>query len=193
MSNQGRVLVWQSQLARNDFPPVCAMSGEPAETWRKFTFTSAPPWAFWVGGLLLSYVLARRASGYLPLTRASEKLLKAPNWPVIAFAAIGGVLWVMAIVVGLVAGGNDTGSGVAVWAWLFGGWSFFVVLIAFLLTNRGYGPSGKVLEQQFGQYEPLVELERVHPKFVDAVRRHQDERARQFAVNPAAPILSESK
>ena len=193
MTSPDKVLIWSSQLRRNDFPPVCAMSGEPAETWRKFSFTSAPPWAFWVGGLLLSYVLARRASGYLPLTRASERLLKAPNWPVIAFAAIGGMLWVVAIIVAAVAGGNNTGSAVAVWAGLFGGWSFFVVLIAFLLTNRGYGPSGRVLEQQIGQYEPLVELQRVHPKFVEAVRRHQGERARQLAVNPASPIVSESK
>jgi hypothetical protein len=120
-------------------------------------------------------------------------VLKAPNWPVFAFVAIGGVLWAMAILAGLVAGGNDAGSALAVWAWVFGGWSFFMALIAFLLTNRGVGPTGKVLEQQFGQYEPLVELRRVHPKFVEAVRRHQDERARQFAVQPAAPILSESK
>ena len=169
------------------------MSGEPAETWRKFNFTSAPAWAFWVGGLLLSYAMARRASGYLPLTRASERLLKTPNWPVIAFAAIGAMLWVTAIVVGLTAGGSNVGSAAAVWAALFGGWSLFVTLIAFLFTNRGFGPTGKVLEQQYGQYEPLVELRRVHPRFVEAVRRHQDERARQLASNQPSPIPAGSK
>jgi len=169
------------------------MTGDPAETWRKFTFTSAPPWAFWVGGLLLSYILSRRASGYLPLTRAGEKLLKAPNLPVMAFSAIGVLLWLTALAVGFIAGETDAGNGVAVWAALFGGWSFLVALIAFLLTNRGVGPTGKVLEQQYGQYESLVELERVHPKFVDAVRLHQQERARQLTANQPSPMSTESK
>jgi len=192
-SNQRTILFWRSQLARNDFPPVCAMTGETAQTWRKFTFSSSPPWAFWVGGILLSYVLSRRASGYLPLTYASEKTLKAPNWPVLAFAATGATLWVIAIIVGVAAGGSDVGSAVAVWAALFGGWAFFVTLIAYLVTNRGFGPKGKVLDQQNGHYEPLIELSNVHPKFVEAVRRHQEERARQLTVNQASPILTESK
>jgi hypothetical protein len=169
------------------------MSGEPAETWRKFTFTSAPPWAFWLGGLLLSYMLSRRATGYLPLSRASEKVLKALNVPVMAFVAIGVLLWLTALFVGFIAGETAVGNGVAVWGALFGGWSFFVALIAFLMTNRGVGPTGKVLEQQYGQYEPLVELQRVHPKFVEAVRLHQQQRAFQLTVNQPSPTSRESK
>ena len=41
-----RIQIWASQLAANDFPPVCAMTGRPAETWRKFRFATPPDWAY---------------------------------------------------------------------------------------------------------------------------------------------------
>ena len=53
-----RVQIWASQLAANDFPPVCAMTGAPAEAWRKFTFSKTPPWAFWAGGIILARALS---------------------------------------------------------------------------------------------------------------------------------------
>ncbi|TMG25324.1 MAG: hypothetical protein E6H95_12090 [Chloroflexi bacterium] len=65
ISPPDRVTIWQSQLTANDFPPVCAMSGQPAETWHKFRFATAPPWAFLLGAIVVA-ALSRRASGYLP-------------------------------------------------------------------------------------------------------------------------------
>src|SRR5437773_10863820 len=41
-----RVLIWSSQLRANDFPPVCAMTGAPAEAWHKFRFVTVPGWAY---------------------------------------------------------------------------------------------------------------------------------------------------
>ncbi len=90
-SRPDRVLVWSSQLAANDFPPVCAMTGAPAETWRKFRFSTAPAWAavflilICTGfGLLIvfvaMYLVSRRASGYLPLTRASSRRVALASW-----------------------------------------------------------------------------------------------------------------
>ena len=90
-SRPDRVLVWSSQLAANDFPPVCAMTGAPAETWRKFRFSTAPAWAavflilLCTGfGLLIvfvaMYLVSRRASGYLPLTRASSRRVALASW-----------------------------------------------------------------------------------------------------------------
>ena len=49
---QDRVQVWASQLAANDFPPVCAVTGAPVETWRKFRFSTPPPWAYAFLGLI---------------------------------------------------------------------------------------------------------------------------------------------
>ena len=42
----GKVRVWASQLWANDFPPVCAMTGRPAETWKKFKFATPPDWTY---------------------------------------------------------------------------------------------------------------------------------------------------
>lgn len=67
------------------------MTGAPAETWRKYRFSTAPAWAavflllLCTGfGLLLvflaMYLVSRRASGYLPLTRASSRRVALASW-----------------------------------------------------------------------------------------------------------------
>jgi hypothetical protein len=57
-----------------------------------------------------------------------------------------------------------------------------------VLARSIYGPTGKVMEQQYGQYEPVVELQRVHPNFVNAVRQMQAARAAQYAPQAQAPL-----
>jgi hypothetical protein len=88
-SEPDRVLVWSSQLAANDFPPVCAMTGAPAETWRKFSFSTTPAWAVALLPLVCLgllplfiglYAVSRRASGRLPLTRASSRRVALASW-----------------------------------------------------------------------------------------------------------------
>src|SRR5256885_14051120 len=72
-----RVLIWSSQLRANDFPPVCALTGAPAETWHKFRFVTVPGWAYaflvllctGIGLLPIFIILAvvsRRGAGDLP-------------------------------------------------------------------------------------------------------------------------------
>jgi hypothetical protein len=46
IAHPDRVQIWASQLGANDFPPVCAMTGRPAELWRKFNFSTPPRWAY---------------------------------------------------------------------------------------------------------------------------------------------------
>ena len=165
-----KVLVWQSQLAANDFPPVCAMTGLQAEAWRKFRFSTAPGYAFWFGALLAA-AMARRASGYLPLTKKSVRNLRVATWGAASFLPLAVVLWISAAIVQ-----SDT----AIFVLLTLGFAALLVgIIALLIVRRAYGPTGKVLEPQPGYYQSLVELNHVHPAFVAAVQELQHMRAQQ--------------
>ena len=117
-SRPDRVVVWASQLAANDFPPVCAMTGAPAETWRKFRFSTAPAWAAvfllllctGVGLLIVFlaiYLVSRRASGYLPLTRASSRRVGLASW-IPAGLLVGGFVVVVAAAVTAGAGSSTS-------------------------------------------------------------------------------------
>lgn len=165
-----KVLVWQSQLAANDFPPVCAMTGQQAEAWRKFRFSTAPGYAFWFGALLAA-AMARRASGYLPLTKKSVRNLRLATWLAASLIPLAVVFWIIAAIVQ-----SDT----AIFVFLMLGFAVLLVgVIALLIVRRTYGPTGKVLEPQPGYNQSLVELSNVHPAFVTAVQQLQQMRAQQ--------------
>jgi hypothetical protein len=184
-----RVQVWASQLAAGDFPPVCAMTGSPAETWRKFRFNSPPAWAvvfvflicvgvgFFVS-IPLSYAVSRRAGGRLPLTHRSNRLLELPKRAAIAILALSAGLWIITAVaetrpydvanpwpqlIGLVV------LSIALITLVFG----VVLLEGALLVRFPFGPGAKVMMQMPGQPDRLVELVRVHPAFVAAVNERQ--------------------
>ena len=157
------------------------MTGAPAETWRRFTFSTSPRWAFWVGGLLLSAIMARRASGYLPLTRASARKLNVVNWSFIALIPLAFLFWIAAAIVNSVAGDQSSMPAIGALLILTGTMVLLFGVIGLLFVRQAYGPTGRVREQQYGQYEPVVELQRVHPNFVVAVQQLQQSRAAQFA------------
>ena len=186
ISPSDRVTIWQSQLAANDFPPVCAMCGAPAETWRKFKFSTAPPWAFLLG-LIVAMALSRRASGYLPMTRACSRSIRLVRMSPLLFVALMAIFWIVAIVAAAVGVGDRSSSAVAVYLGFVGTLFMVMAVIVLLLTNR-YGPGGKVMEQQYGQYEPVIELQRVNPKFVAAVQQMQQTRAAQYAAGAQLPL-----
>ena len=162
----------------NDFPPVCAMTGQPAETWRRFRFSTAPPWAFLLG-VIAMLALSRRATGYLPLTRDSAKKLSIFTWVFVGLLPLALLFWVAAAFVAP-PDSDPVRSTITLLLVFFGFGSFIVGLIGGIVGRRLYGPTGKVLEQQPGYYEPLIELRRVHPNFVAAVRQRQQERAAQY-------------
>lgn len=166
-----KVLIWQSQLAANDFPPVCAMTGRQAETWRRFSFSTAPGWSFWVGGLLAAALTARRAAGYLPLTTSSAKNLRLMTWGFVGLLPLAVALWITAAFV-------QSGT-VAFALVVFGMAAILVAVIGLAIVRRLYAPTGKVLEPQPGYYQSLVELNNVHPAFVAAVEELQQLRAKQ--------------
>jgi hypothetical protein len=177
-----RVQVWASQLAANDFPPICAMTGRPAETWRRFRFATPPTWAYallllvCLGGIgfiafaIVMAAIAQRASGHLPLTHGSRRLVNLVFWTPLALLGLWILLWTAAWITGR-ATSDPTLTTIA---WVM----FWVGLLALagglvgrLIVTALVGPRGKVMEPPPGHIDKLVELRNVHPAFVAAVRQ----------------------
>ena len=163
------------------------MTGAPAETWRKFTSRKAPPWAFWVGGILLSIALSERAIGYLPLTRASAARMLKVRVAFFSLLPLCFVLWGIGVIVASAGPSNSVNSSIFILLFLLGLGALFGGLVAVILGRRALGPEAKLLDLQPGQYEPLVELRNLHPSFVTAVRQLQHSRAIQSG--PASQSL----
>jgi hypothetical protein len=187
ISRQDRVQVWASQLAANDFPPVCAMTGAPAETWRKFRFATAPIWAHALS-VLVAIIAAERASGFLPLTTASSRLVGFARW-IPRGLMIGSVLLWIAIVIGAVAnvGATAPNAGDIAGMLAFVG----VLLLVGGLVGRFVAmplicPRGRVTVPP-GYRDKLVELRNVHPAFVATVMQIHQARVQQANV-PLPPI-----
>ena len=191
--------MWASQLANNDFPPVCAMTGRPAETWRKFTFSTPPLWTYALLVLLclgilgvviaaaIVYGVSERATGHLPLTRSSSRIVGLSFWIPIIVITLSPIAWIVAFAAG---GNNDS----PVFPILFFLGVLFLLggLLGRLLLTRLVGPRGKVYPLQYGQYDRLVEISNVAPAFVTGVQQHQHARFAQ-AYAPQTPLQPESK
>ena len=197
-----RVQVWASQLAANDFPPVCAMTGQPVETWRKFRFSTPPPWAYALLALLFIGILgliiaasvmnavSLKATGYLPLTRRSRQIIDLAVW-----LPIGLILGSFAVITGVVIAamanvdaadanaGGVAGISVLVAAVLLTSGLILRLVVTPLVSIRAH------VTIQPGYYDRLVEIRHVHPAFVAAVIQRQQARAAQYApVQPPASI-----
>src|SRR5450759_81198 len=148
------------------------MTGAPAETWRKFQFSTAPAWSYLlllrvcsgVGvliSLLIMYLVSRRASGYLPLTKASSRRIALASW-IPGGLVIGTIgLWVLAAIVGNSSNDATTGAIAAVLVIL----SLLTLLAGFvglLVVRPLIGPGGTVMDQQPGQFDRVVELSLIH-------------------------------
>jgi hypothetical protein len=193
----GRIHIQASQLEANDFPPVCAMTGRPAETWRKFRFYTPPAWFHWLvlsfGTCLCTigialyliawFVWAPKASGYLPLTRGSALRLNAALW-----ISIG--LWPLAVVlmaVGLAVGNTlePVRSQIGLWILIAGGVTL-VSAVAALFVRPLFGPGARVHKTELIQSARLVELKRLHPVFVEAVKHMNEIRTSDVLTAPGA-------
>jgi hypothetical protein len=179
------------------------MTGRPAETWRKFQFTTAPAWAYLflilmcIGiGLLLIFIVmfavSRRASGYLPLTHESSLGIGRARTAGLALFLSVAFLWAAGIAVGIIAG-SDSSAGSTASGILFalGVLALLVGTAYWLLVKPRFGPQGKVMAKRPGEWDNLVEIGRVHPAFVAAVQHHQHMRAAQAMPSspPSAPLL----
>lgn len=175
------------------------MTGRPAETWRKFTFSTPPAWTyallvlicFGVFGVIVAgaiiYAVSERATGHLPLTRSSNRTVALATWIPVALLIASPIAWVLAFVFG-----SSSDSPVFP--------IFFLLGVAFLLAGllgRLVGtpliiPRAKVNPVRYGQYDRLVEIRNVHPAFITAVQQHQQARFAQ-AYPAQAPLAPESK
>lgn len=162
------------------------MTGEPAETWRKFRFSDTPAWAlvflllicigigFFVS-LPLAHLVSRHASGKLPLTRASKRLLELPIWAGLASIVFWAIDWVVAgIAFSIQHDPTNPTAAVAGLVLFYLGLPALVLgvvllEIGFQLGTLPYGPRAKLRKQQPGETERTIELRRVHPAFVAAV------------------------
>ena len=201
------VQVWSSQLAANDFPPVCAMTGRQAETWRKFTFSTPPAWAYallvlvclGVIGLLVAaaiiYAVSGRASGHLPLTRGSSRAIGLATWVPLSLI-LGAFVLMSAVVAAAIANvdaGDQNAGTIGGLLFLLAGFALALGLVGRLVIMRLVGPRGKVHPLQPGYYDRLVVVSNVNPVFVAAVQQHQHARAAQIAAPTQSPQLPEAK
>lgn len=184
-------MIWSSQLAANDFPPVCAMSGAPAEVWRKFRFATVPGWAYaflvllctgigLIPVFIIMAIVSRRASGHLPLTRASQRKLRLITWLSFGLLPLMIVFWI----VGAIVSSNlhdNTWSTIAGILFFLGLFAFLGFVVCALVLRPLVGPGARVMEQQPGQLDKLVELRRLHPAFVAAVTQIHALRSAQYA------------
>jgi hypothetical protein len=198
ISRPDRIQVWASQLAANDFPPVCAMTGAPAQTWRKFRFASPPQWAYAlyalillgvIGLLIAAAVLAgvsQRASGHLPLTRASSRLAWLAMWVPVFLIVVGFVLWtIVPIAAGFnVDSADPNAAAIAGLIYLVGAVLLVAGLVGRLVVMPLVTPRAKVIVQP-GYYDKLVEIRNVHPAFVAAVNEVLQARSVQYAAMAA--------
>jgi hypothetical protein len=161
------------------------MTGAPAEVWRRFNFATTPGWAF-LGGALIAAVMARRASGYLPLTRASVQKLRLVTWGSIGMLPLAIVLWIAAALVAP-SETDSFRSGVTAVLVLLGLVSLFGFLIGLSIVRKMVAPTAIVKSQQPGYYDALIELRHVHPVFVAEVQRLQHLRAAQMGAAYQAP------
>jgi hypothetical protein len=197
----GRVQVWASQLWANDFPPVCAMTGRPAETWKKFSFATPPDWAYallfliclggigFVGFVVTIALVSQRASGYLPLTRSSARTATLAFWIPVGILIACPACWLIALIVGAAGNNDPTANGVAAAFVILGLVCLLAGLVGRLVITRLITPQAKVRTPAPGQTDRIVELRNVHPAFVTAVQQHQQARAAHYAPAPQAPFL----
>ena len=190
--------MWGAQLAANDFPPICAMTGRAAETWRKFNFATPPRWAYSLlilicaGGVgfiayaIVMAVTANRASGYLPLTRSSSRNVALAVWGPSVALGVFVLCWILATIIGLAT--SDATSNTIAWIFFWLGALLLIAgLLGRLLIKPLICPRARVTDIQPGTYDRLVELRNVNPIFAAAVRQMHATRAAQYAAALSAP------
>ena len=171
------------------------MTGRPAETWRKFSFTTPPAWSYalliliclgLLGMIVAAIVVAAvsiRASGHLPLTRTSRLIANLATWvPTgLIFGSIGLMTAVVAASFANIDSADPNAGSAAGIAFLLAIFALVLGLIGRLFVAPFLVPRARV-EEVPGTLERIVELRNVSPGFVHAASRMYAERSAQFSI-----------
>ena len=122
------------------------MTGAPAETWRKFTFTSTPGWAYLFGALGAA-AFSSRATGHLPLTREAAKRIALVRWVFVGLIPIAILFWIAAGIAAPSDQSDTTRGAVSGFLILFGIAAIFVAFVGVLLARSYFGPSARIIER----------------------------------------------
>lgn len=148
------------------------MTGQPAETWRKFNFGTIPVFAPALGHVA-THFLERRAIGHLPLTRASNRRVALRTAPGLLIGLLGLACWTAAVVIAYSSAGADVTP-----LEIPGFFAMPVAVVGFLIGRRSIGPQGTVVGSVAGEGGWVVEIWNLHPAFVAAVQLQQAQRSR---------------
>jgi hypothetical protein len=173
------------------------MTGRPAETWKKFKFATPPDWTYalliltCLGGLgfiaftIVVAAVSERASGFLPLTRTSSRIVTLAFWIPLALLIAWPICWVLA----LITAGNPNASGTTGGLFWLGIFFLAAGMIGRLVVTRFVSPRAKVMELAPGQIDRVVELRNVHPRFVAALVQRQHAAASHYVAPAQSPYL----
>jgi len=158
--------IWARQLEVGDFPPVCAVTGLPADTWRRFRIWK--PWSR----------AAPRADGHLPMTASAAKVIAGLE---IAFGFLGPAILLNAASFFIArAYRNDPDlSAIALTFGIIGLLLTAVGLTGLVIRRYFVGPLGDIQEAPPGYSDRVIEIHRVHPAFVAATNQMYAARAAQ--------------
>ena len=173
------------------------MTGRPAERWKKFKFATPPDWTYallvltCLGGLgfiaftIVVAAVSERASGFLPLTRTSSRIVTLAFWIPLALLIAWPICWLVALIT---AGDPNSSGTTGAFVWL-GIFFLGAGMIGRLVVTRFVSPRAKVMELAPGYFDRIVELRNVHPLFVAAVLQRQQAQASQRAYPAQSPYL----
>ncbi|HEV8596410.1 MAG TPA: hypothetical protein VGR23_01720 [Candidatus Dormibacteraeota bacterium] len=131
--------------------------------------------------VLITAAVSRRAGGWLPLTRSNRRKLRTVFWTFTGLL-VGGIaagFWGLGAIV---LAPDMHGSQVAMGFLLLvvGLTSFIVGALGHVAVRPRVGPQGVVTAQWVRGLGNVVELRNVHPAFVIAVERLQQQRAATY-------------
>ena len=156
-----RVTVWASEFAAGDFPPICIVTGRPAETWHSFRFADSR---------------LRIVSGHLPITKSAEQQIVILDLAV-GLLALSFILNIASLVMSIAYSTDVDLSAIAHTFRVIGLVTFSIGITGFVIRRRYIGPLAAILDAPSGYVVRLVELRRVHPAFALATRQRQVARA----------------
>jgi Na+-transporting methylmalonyl-CoA/oxaloacetate decarboxylase gamma subunit len=169
------VVVWGVDLKTGRMPRVSPISGQPAETARKYRFRTAPTWSWllivggillgvgWIPGAIIRNLISAKAAGPIFLTPAEKRSIRVKQS--IAWGLLMATIGLMVLTFAL-AGDSNAPTGLIFLAALITliGW-----VVTVLLVLPRIRPKAVVRQIQSGV--TAVEFKQVHPAFAAAVQQ----------------------